>query len=412
MAVLVQKFGGTSVADTDCIRRVAAHIARTQREGHQVIAVVSAMAGDTDRLATLGHQLSSEPESREYDALVSSGEQLSSALLAIALNEQGVCARSYAGHQIPIYTDQCYSKARILRIETDKLREAISRDTVPVIAGFQGVDAPTGNITTLGRGGSDITAVAIAAAMRADECQILTDVLGVYTADPRLVPQARRLAHLTYDEMLELSSLGSQILQIRSVEFAQKYRIPLRVMSSFEPDAGTLIAKQESDVEQAVVSGIAFDRHQAMISVESVPLASDFIVQLLAQLGDAAIDVDLMVQGSPNSKQRMNFNFTVHRNDYQHALALVESLAPKFDAGHVVGRNQVVKLALVGVGMRSHAGVAATMFRCLNQEQVKIQLIATSEIKISAIVEEACGAQAVRALHSAFKLDTTDTVLT
>ncbi len=411
MAVLVQKFGGTSVSDLSHIQHIAKHIAHTQREGHQVVVVVSAMAGETDRLVGLSQGITRQPRHREYDALVSAGEQISSALLAMMLIEQGIEARSYAGHQIPIVTDSRHKKARILRIETDKLRKDLDQGVIPIIAGFQGVDAQ-GNVTTLGRGGSDITAVAIAAAMSADECHMLTDVGGVYTADPRLVDSAKRLDYLTYEEMLELSSLGSQILQIRSVEFAQKYGVPLRVMSSFKPDSGTLISRQETHMEQAVVSGIAFDRHQALITIQAVPLGADFIAKLLSKMSDAGIDVDLLVQSSPDAQSLINFSFTVHRDDFNKAFALSKATAQQCNAGEVVGNERVAKIALVGVGMRSHAGVAATLFQCLSQQQVAIQLIATSEIKISAVIGDESGVKAIQALHSAFNLDITNTALT
>lgn len=411
MAMLVQKYGGTSVADVARIRHIAKHIASSRREGHSVAVVVSAMAGETDRLSGLAHSVSSKPDSREYDALLSAGEQASSALLAIMLLEMGVPSRSYAGHQIPIVTDSRHKKARILRIETDKLKRDLDNGIVPVIAGFQGVDAK-GNVTTFGRGGSDITAVAIAAAMAADECQMLTDVDGIYTADPRVVEGARCLPQLTYDEMLELTSLGARVLQIRSVEFAQKYGIALRVMSSFNPGHGTLICRQGGEMEQAVVSGIAFDRNQAMVVLRDVPCKAELVSKLLTSLGGAGIDLDLIVQGAPNTAGNIDFSFTVHRDDFDQAMALSSELAKSFGASQVVGNDRIAKIALVGVGMRSHAGVAATMFECLSREHVEIQLIATSEIKISAVIDESQGAAAVKTLHTAFKLDAINTVLT
>ncbi|MDF1653777.1 MAG: aspartate kinase [Coxiellaceae bacterium] len=411
MAVLVQKFGGTSVRDIERIRAIASLIARTQREGHDVVVVVSAMAGETDRLVGLTQQASSLPSLREYDALVSSGEQISSALLAMVLIEMGVDARSYAGHQVPIITDSRHKKARIVSIDTDRLKQDLSEGVIPIIAGFQGVDAH-GHVTTFGRGGSDITAVALAAAMSADECQMLTDVDGIYTADPRIVDSAQRLDFLTYEEMLELSSLGSKVLQIRSLEFAQKYGIPLRVLSSFEQGAGTLISREENKMEQAVVSGIAFDRNQAKISLMGASCQAELASRVLNVIGEAGIDVDLIVQNSPDSNGCVDFSFTVHRDDYTEALKLTEGVAEELGAERVCGSDRIAKISLVGVGMRSHAGVAATMFDCLNKEGVEIQLISTSEIKISAVIDEDNCANAIKGLHTAFKLDSQQTVLT
>ncbi|MDF1759634.1 MAG: aspartate kinase [Coxiellaceae bacterium] len=411
MAVLIQKFGGTSVRDLERIRAIAGLIARTQREGHDVVVVVSAMAGETDRLVGLTKQVAPLPSLREYDALVSAGEQISSALLAMVLIEMGLSARSYAGHQVPIITDGRHKKARIVSINTDRLKQDLSEGVIPIIAGFQGVDAK-GHVTTFGRGGSDITAVALAAAMSADECQMLTDVDGIYTADPRIVESAQRLDYLTYEEMLELSSLGSKVLQIRSLEFAQKYGIPLRVLSSFEQGAGTLISREENKMEQAVVSGIAFDRNQAKISLIGVPCKAEIVSRVLGVIGEAGIDVDLIVQNSPDSKGCVDFSFTVHRDDYTDALKLTEDVAEDLGAEQVCGSDRIAKISLVGVGMRSHAGVAATMFECLNAEGVEIQLISTSEIKISAVIDEDNCANAIKGLHTAFKLDSQQTVLT
>lgn len=408
MAVLVQKFGGTSVRDIERIRACANLVASTQREGHDVIVVVSAMAGETDRLVGLTQQIENV-SLREYDALVSAGEHVSSALLSMILIEMGYKARSYAGHQIPIVTDSRYKKARIVSIDTEKLKQDLAEGIIPVVAGFQGVDN-AGSVTTFGRGGSDITAVALAAAMSADECQMLTDVDGVYTADPRVVEQAQRLDYLTYEEMLELSSLGSRVLQVRSLEFAQKYGIPLRVMSSFERGAGTLISQEENVMEQAVVSGIAFDRSQAKISLVGAKADPAFVSRILNIVGGAGIDIDMIVQ---NASQNgcIDFSFTVHRDDYSEALVLTEKVAEELGA-EVVSSKSIAKVSLVGVGMRSHAGVAATMFECLTQQGVDIQLISTSEIKISAIISEENCANAIKGLHTAFQLDSQQTVLT
>lgn len=404
MALIVQKYGGTSVADCSRIEYVADKVLASRRNGHDLVVVVSAMSGETDRLLGLGKSISARPSARELDVLLSTGEQVTIALLAIALEKRGCKARSFTGAQIRILTDDAHTKARIEAIDDAALRQAIGEGCVPVVAGFQGVNA-RGEITTLGRGGSDTTAVAIAAALKADECQIYTDVDGVYTTDPRVVPTARRLSRITFEEMLELASLGSKVLQIRSVEFAGKYNVPLRVLSTFKEGEGTLITYEDEAVEAAIVSGIAFNRDEAEITVMGVPDEPGTAYRILGPVADANIEVDMIVQNVARDG-RLDFTFTLHRNDCPQALEILQSNLAGMDAENVVGNDRVVKISLVGVGMRSHAGVAATMFRALSREGIGIRMVATSEIKISVVVDEKHLEHGVRTLHDAFRLET------
>ncbi len=406
MALLVQKFGGTSVGTTDRIKNVARRVARQHAEGHQMVIVVSAMSGETNRLLGLAKEISGSPDPRELDVIASTGEQVTIGLLSIALHELGVKAKSYTGGQVRILTDSAFTKARILSIDEANMRADLEAGNVVVVAGFQGVDA-TGNITTLGRGGSDTTGVALAAALRADECQIFTDVDGVYTTDPRIVPEARRLDTITFEEMLEMASLGSKVLQIRSVEFAGKYRVKLRVLSSFEDSGnGTLITYEEDEtMEQAIISGIAFNRDEAKITVMGVPDRPGIAYHILGPIAAANIDVDMIVQNVGESGHT-DFSFTVNRSEYQKALNVLRGEVGKgFDARDIIGDNHAAKVSVVGIGMRSHVGVAATMFEALANEGINIQMISTSEIKISVVIDEKYLELAVRVLHKAFELD-------
>jgi aspartate kinase len=405
MALIVQKFGGTSVGSVERIQAVADKVLGFRRAGHDVVVVVSAMSGETNRLIGLARQIQDEPDARELDALVSTGEQVSMALLAMALHARGCNARSYNGSQVRILTDSAFTKARIRQIDDARIRADLARDHVVVIAGFQGVDED-GNVTTLGRGGSDTTAVAVAAALKADECQIYTDVDGVYTTDPRVVPEARRLDRITFEEMLELASQGSKVLQIRSVEFAGKYKVPLRVLSSFVDGPGTLITMEEPDeMEAPTVAGIAFNRDEAKVTVRGVPDTPGTAWKILGPIGEANIEVDVIVQNIGEGRST-DFTFTVHRNDAKRATAILQEQLPGIGAREVVTDAKVAKVSIVGVGMRSHAGVASRMFKALSDVNVNIQLITTSEIKICVVVDEKYLELAVRALHSEFGLDT------
>jgi len=407
MALIVQKYGGTSVGTVERIEAVAAKVAKFQQQGNQVVVVVSAMSGETNRLIGLAKDITEEPSPREMDVLVSTGEQVTIALLSMALHKQGLDARSYTGAQIPILTDNSHMKARIEKIDEDRMRQDLNAGRVIVVAGFQGVD-PDGNITTLGRGGSDTTAVALAAALKADECQIYTDVDGVYTTDPRVVDKARRLDSITFEEMLEMASLGSKVLQIRSVEFAGKYNVPLRVLSSFQEGPGTLITvDDEVDMEKPVISGIAFTRDEAKLTIRNAPDTPGIAYKILGPIGDANIEVDMIVQ-NVGAQGATDFTFTVHRNDFAKAKKILEKTAADLGAGEVTGDDKIAKISLVGVGMRSHAGVASKMFETLAAESVNIEMISTSEIKISVVVAEKYLELAVRALHSAFELDKTE----
>ncbi len=403
MALIVQKYGGTSVGSPERIQAVAGRVARYHREGHRLVVVVSAMAGETDRLIKLAKSVHPEPPARELDVLLATGEQVTIALLAMALERLGIAARSYTGHQVHILTDNVHGKARILDIDDVRVREDLDRGRVVVVAGFQGVDEE-GNITTLGRGGSDTTAVAMAAALKADECQIYTDVDGVYTTDPRIVPEARRLDRIMVEEMLEMASLGAKVLQIRSVEFAGKYRVPLRVLSSFEEGPGTLITYEENEMEAPLISGIAFNRDEAKLTVRGVPDRPGIAFHILGDIAQANINVDMIVQ-NVGADGTTDFTFTVHRADYKKALEILARTAKALGAREVSGDDKIVKISVVGVGMRSHAGIASQMFKALADEGINIQMISTSEIKISVVVDEKYLELGVRALHSAFGLD-------
>ncbi|MGB0204142.1 MAG: aspartate kinase [Neptuniibacter sp.] len=404
MALYVQKYGGTSVGSVDRIEAVADKVLGFKRQGHDVVVVVSAMSGETNRLIGLAKEIQTKPNPREMDVLVSTGEQVTIALLCMALEARGVSARSYTGGQVKILTDNSHTKARIQDIEVSSMQGELEAGKVIVVAGFQGVDAE-GNITTLGRGGSDTTGVALAAALKADECQIYTDVDGVYTTDPRVVEGARRLEQITFEEMLEMASLGSKVLQIRAVEFAGKYKVPLRVLSSFEEGPGTLITiEDDSTVEKPVISGIAFNRDEAKLTVMGVPDVPGVASKILGPVSKANIEVDVIVQNVA-ADNTTDFTFTVHRNDYDAAQSVLEKVASELGAREVVGDNKIAKVSIVGVGMRSHAGVASKMFDALADENINIQMISTSEIKVSVVIAEKYLELAVRALHSAFEMD-------
>lgn len=418
MALIVHKYGGTSMGSTERIRNVAKRVAKWARAGHQMVVVPSAMSGETNRLLGLAKELAparaGEAYSRELDALAATGEQASSALLAIALQAEGMQAVSYAGWQVTIKTNNAYTKARIESIDDERVRADLDAGKVVIITGFQGVDEG-GNVTTLGRGGSDTSAVAIAAALKAHECLIYTDVDGVYTTDPRVVPEARRLHTVSFEEMLEMASMGSKVLQIRSVEFAGKYKVPLRVLSSFtewdidineEAKSGTLISFEEDEnMEQAIVSGIAFNRDEAKISVLGVPDTPGIAYQILGAVADANIEVDVIIQ-NVSKDGKTDFSFTVHRNDYSKAVDLLKTqVVPKLGAQEVTGDAKICKVSIVGIGMRSHVGIASKMFRVLSEEGINIQMISTSEIKTSVVIDEKYMELAVRALHKAFDLD-------
>ncbi len=403
MALIVQKFGGTSVGSVERIKAVAEKVKKFRDQGDDIVVVVSAMSGETNRLIGLAQEIQQKPQQREYDVLVSTGEQVTIALLAMALTELGCAARSYTGGQVRITTDSAHTKARIQDIDQERMRADLDAGRVVVVAGFQGMDAE-GNITTLGRGGSDTTAVAPAAALKADDCQIYTDVDGVYTTDPRVVDSARRLEKITFEEMLEMASQGSKVLQIRSVEFAGKYNVPLRVLHSFQEGPGTLITLEEDEaMEQPVVSGIAFNRDEAKLTIKGVPDIPGVASRILGPVSAANIEVDMIVQNIAEDNTT-NFTFTVHRNDYDRALEILEATGKELGAREVVGNCKIAKVSIVGVGMRSHAGVAATMFDALAQEGINIQIISTSEIKIAVVIDEKYLELAVRCLHSAFDL--------
>jgi aspartate kinase len=404
MSLIVHKYGGTSVGSVERIKAVAEKIASKHRTGDKIVVAVSAMSGETNRLIGLAKDIQEEPSLREMDVLVSTGEQVTIALLCMALEAAGISARSYTGGQVRILTDEAHGKARIKEIDSHRIHADLDAGRVVVVAGFQGAD-DAGNITTLGRGGSDTTAVALAAALKADECQIYTDVDGVYTTDPRVVPDARRLDKITFEEMLEMASQGSKILQIRSVEFAGKYNVPLRVMSSFEDGPGTLISLEDDDqMEKPVVSGIAFNRDEAKLTIRGSPDQPGVAYKVLGAISEANIEIDVIVQNVAKDNSA-TITFTVHRNDLVRASALLEQIAADLGAEEVSSDDQIVKVSIVGVGMRSHAGVAATMFEALAAEGINIQLITTSEIKITVVIEERYLELAVRSLHSAFGLE-------
>lgn len=406
MALIVQKFGGTSVGTVERIEQVADKVKKFRDAGDDLVVVLSAMSGETNRLIDLAKQISGDgqPVPRELDVIVSTGEQVTIALLAMALIKRGVPAVSYTGNQVRILTDSAHNKARILQIDDQKIRGDLKAGRVVVVAGFQGVDEH-GNITTLGRGGSDTTGVALAAALKADECQIYTDVDGVYTTDPRVVPVAQRLDKITFEEMLEMASLGSKVLQIRAVEFAGKYNVPLRVLHSFKEGPGTLITiDEEETMEQPIISGIAFNRDEAKLTIRGVPDTPGVAFKILGPISAANIEVDMIVQNVAHDNTT-DFTFTVHRNDFQAALTVLENTAREIGAREVVGDIKIAKVSIVGVGMRSHAGVASRMFESLAKESINIQMISTSEIKVSVVIEEKYLELAVRALHTAFELD-------
>jgi aspartate kinase len=403
MALYVYKFGGTSVGSVERIKMVAEKVKKAQDLGDQIIVVLSAMSGETNRLIALAKEMQLQPTDREMDVLISTGEQVTVALLTMALHDLGCDATSYTGSQVKILTDSTYTKARIRQIEDTKIHADLDAGKIVVVAGFQGVDEG-GNITTLGRGGSDTTAVALAAALKADECHIYTDVDGVYTTDPRVEPKARRLKQITFEEMLEMASLGSKVLQIRSVEFAGKYNVALRVLSSFQEGSGTLITYEDSQMESALISGIAFNRDEAKLTITGVPDLPGVAFKILGPVADANIEVDMIIQNIADDATT-DFTFTVHRNDYVRAKAILEATCVQLGARKVTGDNSIVKVSIVGVGMRSHAGIASTMFKTLAAEGINIRMISTSEIKISVVVDEKYMELAVRALHTAFELD-------
>lgn len=403
MALYVYKFGGTSVGSVERIKAVAEKIKKAREQGHQLVVVVSAMSGETNRLTALAKEMQEQPIKREMDVLLSTGEQVTMSLLSMALHQLGCDACSYTGSQVWILTDSSHTKARIQEIDDQKIREDLDKGKVVVVAGFQGVDE-NGNITTLGRGGSDTTAVALAAALKADECHIYTDVDGVYTTDPRIEPKARRLDKITFEEMLEMASLGSKVLQIRSVEFAGKYNVALRVLSSFKEGNGTLITYEESQMEKALISGIAFNRDEAKLTVTGVPDLPGVASKILGPIAEQNIEVDMIIQNIADD-DTTDFTFTVHRNDYPKAKEILETVCQKMGARQVTGDDDIVKVSIVGVGMRSHAGIASTMFKTLADEGINIRMISTSEIKISVVVDEKYLKLAVRSLHSVFGLD-------
>jgi aspartate kinase len=403
MALYVQKFGGTSVGSTERIESVADKIIAYRNQGHDIVVVVSAMSGETNRLLALAHAIDSQPSPRETDVLLSTGEQVTIALLSIALQKRGCKARSFTGGQVRILTDESHTRARIREIDDKKIREELAQGSVVVVAGFQGIDEE-GNITTLGRGGSDTSAVALAAALKADECQIYTDVKGVYTTDPRVVEDARLLRSITFEEMLELASLGAKVLQIRSVEFAGKYKVPLRVLSSFEDDPGTLISlEEENEMEAPIISGIAFTRDEAKIVVSGVPDVPGIAYRVIGPVSDAGIEVDVIVQ-NVSADGTTDITFTVKRADCEQTRLIVGRIASDVNARDVAFDTKIAKISLVGVGMRSHAGIASKMFKALADESINIQIITTSEIKISVVIDEKYLELAVRSLHSAFGL--------
>ena len=409
MALIVQKYGGTSMGSPERIRNVARRVARWKAQGHQLVVVVSAMSGETNRLIALAKDVSPQPDGRELDVMISTGEQVTIALLAMALKDIGVEAKSYTGGQVKVLTDSTHTKARILHIEEGNMRRDLDQGTVVIVAGFQGVD-DDGNITTLGRGGSDTSGVALAAALKADECQIYTDVDGVYTTDPRIVPEARKLESVTFEEMLELASLGSKVLQIRSVEFAGKYKVKLRVLSSLEEEgqetSGTLITfEEDKNMEQPIISGITFNRDEAKLTVLGVPDRPGIAYQILGPIAESNIDVDMIIQNVGHDGTT-DFSFTVNRGEYARARKMLEEqIKPHVGARAIEGDNKICKVSAVGVGMRSHPGVASKMFRTLAEEGINIQMISTSEIKISVVVDEKYLELAVRVLHRAFGLD-------
>lgn len=403
MALIVQKYGGTSVGTIERIHRVADRVAHAQREGNRIVVVLSAMSGETDRLIKLAHEVTSSPDEREMDMLLSTGERVTIALLAMELRGRGVNARSFTGRQVGIITDSAHTKARIARVTADRIREALDQGVVPVVAGFQGINERS-DVTTLGRGGSDLSAVALAAALKADRCVIFTDVDGVYTADPNIVPAARRIEKIAYEEMLEMASLGAKVLQTRSVEFAAKFNVPVEVNSSFKEGKGTLVTKEDTDMEAAAIAGVTGDRNQAKITVIGVPDKPGIAARIFGPVADAHINVDMIIQNISQAALT-DLSFTVPRADLKKAVPLIQAVAKDIDARSVSVTEAIAKVSLIGVGMRSHSGVAAKMFEVLSREGINIMMISTSEIKISCVIDEKYLELAMRSLHSAFDLD-------
>jgi aspartate kinase len=406
MALVVQKYGGTSMGTIERIRNVARRVAKTYDDGNDVMVIVSAMAGETNKLVALANEMCEFPSEREYDVLVASGEQVSIALLSMCLQSMGYKAKSYLGHQIPILTDNVFSKARIEKIDDKNIREDLKNGTILIVAGFQGMDRE-GNITTLGRGGSDTSAVAVAAAVKADVCEIYTDVDGVYTTDPRIVPEASKIEKISYDEMLEMASLGAKVLQIRSVEFAKKYDVVVHVRSSFNDNPGTLVMKEDADMETVLVSGITYNKDEAKISVMRVPDKPGIAAQLFSPLTHANISVDMIIQ-NVSHEGYTDLTFTVPQTDFKKALKIVQEMATNIGAGGVSSDEHISKVSIVGVGMRSHSGIASKMFQTLSQEGINIQMISTSEIKVSCVIDAKYTELAVRVLHDAFDLGKKD----
>lgn len=403
MALIVQKYGGTSVGTIERIHRVADRVAHTQREGNQVVVVLSAMSGETDRLVKLAHEVTTVPDERELDMLLSTGERITIALLSMELRGRGINARSFTGRQVGIMTDSAHTKARIARVTADRIKEALKQGVIPVVAGFQGINEQS-DVTTLGRGGSDLSAVALAAALKADRCVIFTDVDGVYTADPNIVPAARRIDKIAYEEMLEMASLGAKVLQTRSVEFAAKFHVPVEVNSSFKEGKGTLVTKEDTDMEAAAVSGVTGDRNQAKITIVGVPDKPGIAARIFGPVAEAHINVDMIIQNMSQAALT-DLSFTVPRGDLKKAVPIIQVVAKDIEAKTVSVTEAIAKVSLIGVGMRSHSGVAAKMFEVLSREGINIMMISTSEIKISCVIDEKYLELAMRSLHSAFDLD-------
>ena len=403
MALIVQKYGGTSVGTIERIHRVADRVAQTQREGHQVVVVLSAMSGETDRLIKLAHEATPNPDDRELDLLLSTGERVTIALLAMELRGRGINARSFTGRQVGIITDSAHTKARIARVTADRIRDALGKGVIPVVAGFQGINEQS-DVTTLGRGGSDLSAVALAAALKADRCIIFTDVDGVYTADPNIVPAARRIDKIAYEEMLEMASLGAKVLQTRSVEFAAKFNVPVEVNSSFKEGKGTLVTKEDADMEAVAVAGVTGDRNQAKITIVGVPDKPGIAARIFGAVAQANINVDMIIQNMSQAALT-DLSFTLPRADLKKAVPIIQAVAKDIDAKSVSVTEAIAKVSLIGVGMRSHSGVASKMFEVLSREGINIMMISTSEIKISCVIDEKYLELAMRALHSAFGLD-------
>lgn len=403
MALVVQKYGGTSVGTIERIHRVADRVAHTQQEGHQVVVVLSAMSGETDRLIKLAHEVTAAPDEREMDMLLSTGERVTIALLAMELRGRGLNARSFTGRQVGIVTDSAHTKARIARVTADRIKEALKQGVIPVVAGFQGINEQS-DVTTLGRGGSDLSAVALAAALKADRCVIFTDVDGVYTADPNIVPAARRIEKIAYEEMLEMASLGAKVLQTRSVEFAAKFNVPVEVNSSFKEGKGTLVTKEDADMEAAAIAGVTGDRNQAKITIIGVPDKPGIAARIFGPVAEAQINVDMIIQNMSQAALT-DLSFTVPRADLKKAVSIIQAVAKDIEAKSVSVTEAIAKVSLIGVGMRSHSGVAAKMFDVLSREGINIMMISTSEIKISCVIDEKYLELAMRALHSAFDLD-------